>query len=983
MSSATSDTFSSGSGPSKPGAKAYSRADNTPRTTLFRRFFAVVVLIMTMMFVVIYFYSVPLIQKEVYQIELKSARLTLNNTFQLANTMHSNLESYRKQALEAHKERLKAVVDLSEVHLEEAFEEAHRTGVDFEQAKKRIFEGLRNFTYDNGGYIWITDYGTQVLSHPDPFFHNMSIAKPDMGEQTEILRNLVQSAQEEGEGFYQYQWQRLNERVPTGKLSYVKSFPKWGFVIGSGLYLDDIEREVEKRKQGIIEEVTKALEGVTVGKSGYVFVFDKAGNLIIHPSAKLRRAVGFDLKDPVTGLPILENLMNVADTGKEWHYKWDKPSDPENYIYDKVSLARSLDGLGWYICSSVYEDELKQSAELLSERILTIALFSTLIATALALFFIRRITRPINQLASTAEQIRAGDLTATSGVVRNDEIGVLAQTFDTMVQRLHDNIQTLDDEVQSRTQELAQQEERQRLILDALPAQIAYLDKNLKYIFVNQGYAEMFNRSKEEIVGKSSTDILGSEMMASIHHQIDQCLAGKPSVYEYSFTQDQRQVITKRKLIPYLSDKGEVIGVLNLSLDITSEKDAEIKLMEAQRMSAAGQLAGGLAHDFNNLLTVIMGNLLAAKDHFDEVEGLKRYINPAIRASRRGADITGRLLAFSRRQALAPCAVDLRELLEETTELLEGSLPDNINVSSHIVDNPQLVVDPGQLENALVNLALNARDAMPEGGDITFNIQMLTVTTPLNYDDLVPPGRYVEIQINDTGAGFSSEAKTLAYEPFFTTKSVGEGTGLGLSMVYGFIKQSRGFIAINSEPGKGASISLLLPLKLTVEARKNVTGINISTTNSAIEDKATCGIATGGTEDRTATGNRATGELILLVEDDSDVRMVVRDQLTSLGYTVIEACDADEAEQLITTLDSIEGLVSDVNMPGRLDGFGLAELMYQHNPDSQRLIISGNEYEQDSPVSSKKYQILRKPFDKATLERAMAQAKELSGHLKS
>ncbi|MAC46539.1 MAG: hypothetical protein CMI12_06765, partial [Oceanospirillum sp.] len=217
----------------------------------------------------------------------------------------------------------------------------------------------------------------------------------------------------------------------------------------------------------------------------------------------------------------------------------------------------------------------------------------------------------------------------------------------------------------------------------------------------------------------------------------------------------------------------------------------------------------------------------------------------------------------------------------------------------------------------------------------------------------------------------------------FTTKSVGEGTGLGLSMVYGFIKQSRGFIAINSEPGKGASISLLLPLKLTVEARKNVTGINISTTNSAIEDKATCGIATGGTEDRTATGNRATGELILLVEDDSDVRMVVRDQLTSLGYTVIEACDADEAEQLITTLDSIEGLVSDVNMPGRLDGFGLAELMYQHNPDSQRLIISGNEYEQDSPVSSKKYQILRKPFDKATLERAMAQAKELSGHLKS
>jgi PAS domain S-box-containing protein len=926
---------------------------------LFRRFFSVVVLIMTMMFVVIYFYSVPLIQKEVYQIELKSARLALNNTFQLANTMHGNLESYRRQALESHKQRLKAVVDLSAVHLREAFAEARRNKGDFEQAKKRIFEGLRNFTYENGGYIWIADYDTRVLSHPDPYFHNMAISKPDVREQSEILRGLVQSARSEDEGFYQYKWQRLNERVPTDKLSYVKNYPEWGFVIGSGLYLDDIEKEVEKRKQGIIQEVTKALEGVTVGKSGYVFVFDKTGNLIIHPSAKLRQASGFDLRDPDTGRPILIDVMKVADTGKELHYKWDKPSDPENYIYNKISLARSLDGLGWYICSTVYEDELRQSSEVLSERILAIALISTLIATVLALFFIKRITRPINQLARTAESIRAGDLTATSGVVRNDEIGVLAQTFDNMVQRLHDNIQTLDDEVQSRTQELAQQEERQRLILDALPAQIAYLDKELNYIFVNQGYAEMFNRSKAEIVGKSSTDILGSEMMSSIHQQIEQCLAGQPTVYEYSFSQGARQLITKRSLIPYLSDQGDVIGVLNLSLDITAEKDAERKLMEAQRMSAAGQLAGGLAHDFNNLLTVIMGNLLAAKDHFDHIEGLKRYINPAIRASRRGADITGRLLAFSRRQALAPCAVDLKELMEETTALLEGSLPDNINVSCQVMDNPQLVVDPGQLENALVNLALNAKDAMPEGGDIRFSVHTLNVTERLNYDDPVPLGQYVEIQVSDTGTGFSIEAKASAYEPFFTTKSVGEGSGLGLSMVYGFIKQSRGFIAINSEPGQGASISLLLPLKpasFAIETRPETSQIKPVTTT------------------------RATGELILLVEDDIDVRMVVRDQLISLGYSVIEAGDADEAEQLITTLDNIEGLVTDVNMPGRLDGFGLANLMNSLNSGNQTLIISGNEYEQDSSVSPKKYQILRKPFDKATLEQAMAQARDLSGH---
>lgn len=922
---------------------------------LFKRFFTLVMLIMTMLFVVVYFYSVPLIQKEVYQIELTSARLALNNTFQLTNTMQANLESYRKQALESHKQRLKAVVDLSEVYIRESFAEAVRNEISQEEARNRIFAGLQTFTYDNGGYIWIVDYDARILSHPDPRMTNLDIVRPNAGEQTGILNRLIQSARQEGEGFYQYLWHRLNEDDATDKLSYVKHFPQWGFVIGSGLYLDDIDTEVEKRKQAMIHELHEALGGVTVGESGYVFIFDKEGNIFTHPNPKHHRTSGFELIDPMTGRPILRELMEVADTGQELNYKWDKPSDPENYIYDKISLVRSLDGLGWYICSTVYVDELRKSSVLLSERILAIGFIATLAAMVMAVFFINRITRPINQLAQTAECIRSGDLTATSGIQRDDEIGVLAQTFDTMVQRLHHNIQTLDDEVQIRTQELAQQEERQRLILDALPAQIAYLDKELNYIFVNQGYADLFERSKDSIVGHSINEVISAEMLTSINHQIAQCLAGEPIVYEYPFKQGGREIITKRTLIPYLSDQGDVIGILNLSLDVTTEKDTEQKLMEAQRMSAAGQLAGGLAHDFNNLLTVIMGNLLAAQEHFGQTEGLNRYITPAIRASRRGADITGRLLAFSRRQTLAPCVVDLKALLQETTELLAGSLPDTIDVICQVETIPQLMIDPGQLENALVNLALNARDAMPDGGCIEFNIRPLTVEQPLHYDDRVPVGEYVEIRVSDTGTGFSDDARALAYEPFFTTKSAGEGSGLGLSMVYGFIKQSRGFIALFNRVEGGASISLLLPVQGIPEKHAFVDA-----------------------EPEVQT-ELASGELILLVEDDSDVRSVVRDQLVRLGYTVIEAGDADEGEQLISALDNIEGLVTDVNMPGRLNGFELADMMNQYHPGHPILVISGNEFDplllqcgpQFESQCEPRFRLLRKPFDKQALKQAL------------
>ncbi|WP_207061052.1 cache domain-containing protein [Motiliproteus sp. SC1-56] len=935
---------------------------------LVQRFFSVIVVIVAFFSLAVYLYSVPLIKSQVYQIERNASRIALNNVFELANKIYFNLEAYRAQALASHKAQLQTVVSLAEAYTRSIFDQVDQGLITEAEARRKVFDGLRHFTYGNNDYIWVSGYDAKLLSHPDPRFHGTDASSVRSQEGDIIIPRVVEMALRDGEGFYQYKWRRLGGPREIDKISYVKNFPEWGFVIGSGLYLDDIEAEVAQRKQAAIQELRSALAEIRIAKTGYLYIFDADYNMLVHPNPNIDGTDFSALEDPVTGESIADELIAVADTGRELRYKWDRPSDPNNYVYDKLSLVRHLEGFDWYIGSSVYEDELRASAELLSERIMTIALVTMGIAILLAYVFVNKVTSPINRLVSTAVRVRNGDLTAQSGIERDDELGVLARTFDAMVERLSSNIQTLDQKVQERTQalelrntqlgeavaseqqareELAAIEERQRMILDALPAQIAYVGSDLRYRFVNQGYATMFRGEKEDIVGRPVAEVMGAKMFADIKQQVDLAMAGKETVYEYVFDTDGQEVITKRILIPYKGPDGQVDGMLNLSLDITAEKEAERKLTEAQRMSAVGQLAGGLAHDFNNLLTVVLGNLLSARERHPELEELDRYLAPAIRASRRGADITGRLLAFSRRQALTPTAINVDELIGDCITLLKGSLPSNIKVSYRGENGCAIFADPSQLENALVNLALNARDAMPRGGELNFATRARRVDWPEEYDEIVLPGDYVEIEVCDTGVGFSEEGLLRAFEPFFTTKSGGAGSGLGLSMVYGFVKQSSGYIRLQSEPGEGTRVALLLPVATQRQGQADEEERSIRPDCEAFD-----------------------GKLMLLVEDDPDVREVVRLQLAELGLAVIEAADGDEALALARSLNGLYAMLSDVMMPGSLDGFELAEKVATLHPAARIVLMTGYTFDQ-SGAEETAFPVLRKPFEREALRRAL------------
>ncbi|WP_417226184.1 cache domain-containing protein [Amphritea sp.] len=952
------------------------------RSKLMQRFFITLLIIISMIFTTVYFYSVPVIKKKVFEIERNASGIALNSVFSLANKMYADTEKYRSQALESHKKQLQTVVDLAGSFYESSLQQAIDRGMSAAQARQQVLGQLKNFKYGENDYIWVADYNGILISHPDPRYQGQDTGDLRRTDGLSDVYEVINLALNQGEGFYQYKWHRLDSQKSLDKVSFVKHYPQWGFVIGSGVYLDDLEADIERIRHEALEELRAGIEEIKIASTGYLFVFDAKTNMLIHPNANIAGSNFPELTNPVTGNAIAEDLIRMADTGQELYYKWDRPDDPGNYQYEKLSLVRYLPGFDWYICSSVYVDELRSSAELLAERIITIAVIALFVALLLMLLFSQWISQPIKRLADTAVRVSNGDLSATSGIRRDDEVGVLAQAFDTMVERLRDSINNLDSKVAQRTHALAEKnqqlmltsasmtqakealsesEQRQRQILDALPAQIAYLDPQLNILFVNQLFAETYQQDKAAMINRRLIEVIGKTRFSDIQWQLNEAQQGQPSAGEYSEIYDQQPMICKRTLIPCFNQVHEVNGILILTFDITTEKDAERQLNEAQRMNAVGQMAGGLAHDFNNLLTIILGNLHSVGDRYAEDDQLHHYLEPAIRATRRGADITSRLLSFSRRQPLSPMLINLEQLLSDTIELLTSSLPAKIHIQLHNHTHEWWpFADPSRLEDALVNLAFNARDAMPEGGDLNVITQSIEVTEPLVMDEAVTPGHYCEIRMQDSGSGFSGQALAQCFEPFFTSKTNGTGSGLGLSMVYGFVKQSNGYISIQNNLDQGASVTLLLP------AQKATPAIPDNTVNPHSE--------TPSSDDHR--------KLVCLVEDDPDVRAIVRQQLLDLNFDVIDTHSGEEAQRLIPLLPTLYGLVSDVMLPGVLNGIELANWLHQQNSHCRIILISGYSYlqSQEKPINPA-FSLLSKPFDLAALKKEFQDSNKRSPHV--
>ncbi|MBO1075047.1 hybrid sensor histidine kinase/response regulator [Roseomonas marmotae] len=408
-------------------------------------------------------------------------------------------------------------------------------------------------------------------------------------------------------------------------------------------------------------------------------------------------------------------------------------------------------------------------------------------------------------------------------------------------------------------------------------------------------------------------------------------------------------------VIDAIYEHGTLIGFAKITRDLTERRNAELELeasreqlLQAQKMEAIGQLTGGLAHDFNNMLTGITGSLELLKTRVMQgrTEDLERYIGAAQGAASRAAALTHRLLAFARRQTLDPKPTDPNRLILGMKELVERTVGPAIMLETELApDLWAILCDPSQLENALLNLCINARDAMPDGGRLTIATSNLLLDGASVRDQDMGPGYYVAIDVADTGTGMEPEVVARAFDPFFTTKPFGMGTGLGLSMIYGFARQSGGQVKIRTEPGRGTTMRLYLPRHWgPAEAKEDTVGL-------------------------LDVPRAEANETVAIIDDEPTVRMLVMEVLEELGYSAIEAPDGASGLKMLQSDQRIDLLITDVGLPGGMNGRQLADAARQMRPGLKVLFITG--YAENVVASQGQMepgmQVLTKPFAMQTL----------------
>ena len=558
----------------------------------------------------------------------------------------------------------------------------------------------------------------------------------------------------------------------------------------------------------------------------------------------------------------------------------------------------------------------------------------------------------ISVYSDITEQQRAEELIRE----RNEELEARVQQRTQELQEANEQLRELVKSEQRVSQALKSSEARLRLITDALPAGIAYIDADQRYQFANQRIARAFGYSKDEIIGKTTREVLGDQLYDQLVPYMEKGQKGEEVTFEHmQRLADGRDALIRTNIITDFETDHAFPGYYVLSLDVSDQKKAETALAHAQKMEAVAELSGGLAHDFNNLLTVVLGNLLPLRERYQGTNAELELVDPAIEAARRGAKLIRRLLSFSRQEELEPAPVKVAPLVESLVVLLRSTLPKEIDIVSESEDQDLFAfADLHQLENALLNLCFNARDAMTEGGTLRISARLETVGEISNAPEELSPGRYVAISVADDGCGMDLATVDRVFEPFFTMKEQGQGTGLGLSMVYGFAKQSGGAIALDSEVGRGTRVRLFVP----------------------------CADQSALASEREIVGEETSEKtLVLLVDDEREVREVVRRQLVELGFVTIEASDAEEALDLLSSIDEISVLLSDVVMPGKMNGYDLARRALEQRPDIKVLLMSAFTDGKQSDGAVSPVPVLRKPFDNNELRQAIRRQQENGGTL--
>ena len=564
-------------------------------------------------------------------------------------------------------------------------------------------------------------------------------------------------------------------------------------------------------------------------------------------------------------------------------------------------------------------------------------------------------TKPIKNLLLGVQNLRNGEYQELPGFSGADELSTLAHSFNSMSQA-----------IQSREKELRESEDKFRSTFEQAAVGIAHVAPDGTWLRVNHRLCDILGYSHDEMQRLTFQNITyPADLDADLEH-VTRLLNGEGSTYsmEKRYIHKDGSIVWVNLTVSLIRDALEkpkhFVSVIE---DITEHKQLEQALRQAQKMDAVGQLTGGIAHDFNNMLGIIMGNLDLLRHRVGEDPKAIKYLENAYTGVTRGAKITSKLLSFSRHHSDSQTLVAVNKLIVDMKDLIAKSLTPKITLKTHLADDICTVsIDQGDFEDALLNLALNAGDAMPDGG--TLVIETSKKSLDEQYVKLNPEfavGDYVLVSISDTGTGMAPGVLEQAFDPFFTTKEEGKGTGLGLSMVYGFTQRSKGHLKTYSEPEKGTTVNLYLP-------QAEPSGDDVETGPNAASD------LTGG------------DETILVVDDEQGLVDVAVAYLEDLGYTTLVANSAKQALEVLQEHPEINLLFSDVVMPSKMDGYDLAKETMHLYPAVKVLLTSGFTAKREGAVNGdiplfKKLsdELLNKPYNKTELARTVRNTLDKEG----
>lgn len=849
--------------------------------------------------------------------DLKSRRQVLKNEVErTVDFIHYSWSKTEARLRESVKARTLEACDIAaNLHRE------HHGKRSEEEVRKIILDALRPIRFNNGrGYYFATRLdGTEILFADRPEMEGRLLIDMQDTRGRYVIRDMIDLVQREGEGYYEYRWTKPNEEGRDfRKIAYLKYFAPFDGFIGTGEYLDDVEHDIQ-------QEVLERIGQIRFGEDGYIFVVHYDGVTLMNGvQPELIGKNLWDMTDPMGVKVIQEERRAVEAPGGDFiTYHWERPSSKQ--VSPKISFVKGFPQWRWMVGAGIYTDEIERviatrEAEVwhnVREDSWGLALIFLAILTVVLLFcygLSRYVGNQFNVFIRFFSGMESG---GTPTITEQFSIAELHQLSES-ANRMLESRQKAEDA-------LRRNEEKLKSIFLAAPTGIGVVVHRV-IIEANDRLCEMTGYDRAELIGQNARMLYPSEedyewVGREKYRQIAE--RGTGTVETRWVRKDARVIHVLLSSTP-LDPADHSQGVTFTALDISERKSAEEErmrleeqLMQVKKLESIGQLAGGVAHDFNNMLSPILGYAELIRDDLPQGHPHANDLHQIIRAAERARDLTRQLLAFARKQTLEIRPVDLNVVIRGFEKMLRRTIRENVVIETRLSDEIGIIKgDTGQIEQILLNLAVNAQDAMPEGGVLTIE----TSKADAGQDRFlrlkgITFGSFTLMKVSDTGSGMDRETLEKIFDPFFTTKELGRGTGLGLSTVYGIVKQHQGHILAHSDLGQGTSFHVYFPQ----------TG---DQTESSIEVNGEIASLQGS-------------EAILVAEDQEQVRLMAAEMLRRHGYHVV-ACKDGESSLAAASIHEgpIHLLVTDVVMPG-MNGKELHAALSAIQPTIRVLYMSG------------------------------------------